>query len=362
MTDRERFLAVFNYQPVDHPPLHLVGVWPDTLERWYGEGLPRGTDPHELLGVKNFRIRNLSGQTGVWPPYEQRVLSEDEEFTIEIDGMGRTTRNFRNSTSMPEWLEYPLKTPADLERILEERFSRESLESRYPPEWEAQVRAAGAAHADDELPHVDGGCYYNNLRSLAGPEVASYLFYDAPALVDELFERINVFCLEGLRRATQLTTLDMIGFGEDIAFKTGPLLSPAMFRKFILPRYRKVMDLAHELGIFATWYDSDGDLRQLIPDYLEVGINGVAPCEVAAGMAAPGLRKAFGRELRIVGAIDKREIAKGPAAIDAEIERNRWVIEDGGFFPAIDHSVPADVSWGNYQYFLEKLTGVLGIG
>jgi hypothetical protein len=158
-----------------------------------------------------------------------------------------------------------------------------------------------------------------------------------------------------------LVTLDLIGYGEDIAFKNGPLISPAMFRKFILPRHRKFMDAAHELGIHETWYDSDGDVRQLIPDYLEVGINCLAPCEVAAGMAAPRLRKAFGRELRIVGAIDKREIAKGPAAIDAEIERNRWVIEDGGFFPAIDHSVPTDVSFGDYCYFIERITEVLGL-
>ena len=74
-----------------------------------------------------------------------------------------------------------------------------------------------------------------------------------------------------------------VGFGEDIGFKKGPL-------------------------------------RQLIPDYLEVGINMVTPCEVAAGMSCPELRMEFGRELRLMGGIDKREIAKGRKAIDAEIE------------------------------------------
>ena len=358
MTDRDRILRVFNYQPVGHPPLHLVGPWPDTLERWHREGLPRDVEVNEYFGVQGLRLNVVSGPTGVWPPFEPQVLREEGDFTIEIDHFGRTVRKFRDHTSMPEWLEYPVKTPADLQRVLDEHFDPEALESRYPPEWEEQTRQASE---QDSVPLVDGGCYYNTLRNLSGPEVASYMFYDAPQLVEELFERINFFCLEGLKRATALITIDLIGYGEDIAFKTGPLIAPAMFRKFILPRHRKFMDSAHELGIHLCWYDSDGDGRQLIPSYLEVGINGVAPCEVAANMSAPALRREFGRELRMAGAIDKREIAKGPAAIDAEIERNRWVIEDGGFLPAIDHSVPTDISFANYSYFIERLTQVLGL-
>ena len=352
-------MAVFNYQPVDQRPLHLVGPWADTLERWYGEGLPRGVDVHEFLGVRPFRINNISGKTGIWPPFETEILSEEGDFTISQDGYGRTVRNFRGHTSMPEWLEFPVKTPADLRKVLDEHFLVDDLEARYGAEWEAQARVASDK---DELVMVDGGCYYWTLRSLSGVAEASYLFYDGPELIDELFERINYVCLEGLRRAAAVTKIDVIGFGEDVAFKNGPLISPAMFRQHILPRYRKFMAAAHDLGINATWYDSDGDVRLFIPDYLEVGINGLVPCEVAEGMSAPELRQEFGRDLRIVGAIDKREIAKGHAAIDAEIERNRWVIEDGGFFPAIDHSVPADVSFDNYRYFIEQITQVLGIG
>jgi uroporphyrinogen decarboxylase len=164
-----------------------------------------------------------------------------------------------------------------------------------------------------------------------------------------------------MRRAAQLVQIELIGYGEDLAYKNGPLLSPPMFRKLILPRYRKAMDLAHEKGVTLTWYDSDGDVRQFIGDYLEVGINGLVPCEVAAGVSAPELRAWWGRELRLVGAIDKREIAKGHAAIDAEIERNRPVIEDGGFLPAIDHSIPTDVSLDNYRYFLEKIQKAVGV-
>lgn len=358
MTDRERFRRVMHYEPVDHPPLHLVGPWPDTLERWYSEGLPREVDLNEYLGVKPLQLNNISGNSALWPWFEERTLAEDDTFRISLDTYGRTIRNFKGHTSMPEWLEFPVQSRDDLQRVLDEHFDVEDLAARYPPEWEEKVRAA---EAQDALILIDGGCYYWTLRSLAGVEVASYLFYDAADLVDELFERINYLCLEGIRRAAARVQIDVIGYGEDIAYKTGPLISPDMFRRFVLPRYRKIMDLAHKYGTDLTWYDSDGDVRQFIPDYLEVGINCLVPCEVAASMIPYRLRSEYGRELRMIGGIDKREIAKGPQAIDAEIERNRPVIEEAGFLPAIDHSVPTDVSWDNYRYFVEAIQEAVGL-
>jgi hypothetical protein len=121
-----------------------------------------------------------------------------------------------------------------------------------------------------------------------------------------------------------------------------------------------VMDLAHSKGVEFTWYDSDGNLRQLIPDYFDVGINCIAPCEVAADMQPNELRRDFGKDLRMLGGIDKREIARGKDSIDTEIERLKPVIDEGGFLPAIDHSVPSDISWDDYQYFIERITKAVG--
>jgi len=356
MTDRERVLRTLRYQDVDRRPLHLVGPWGDTLERWYGEGLPRDVDLNTYLGVTPIRTVNIGPIAGVFPPFEQRTVHEDDTFRVAIDGYGRTVRNFKNHTSMPEWIDFPVKTGDDLRRVMDEHFQVDDLDARYPADWEDKVRQAVAS---DALIVVDGGCYYWTLRSLAGVEQASYLFYDAPDAVNELFERYCTVVLEGIRRGAQHATIDLIGYGEDIAYKTGPLISPDMFRRFILPRYKRAMDLAHANGVDLTWYDSDGDIRQYIPDYLSVGINGLAPCEVAASMIPSVLRKQYGRDLRFVGGIDKREIAKGPAAIDAEIERNKPVIDDGGFLPAIDHSISADISFDNYRYFLDAIRRAL---
>ncbi|MBM3214684.1 hypothetical protein FJZ36_07195 [Candidatus Poribacteria bacterium] len=76
------------------------------------------------------------------------------------------------------------------------------------------------------------------------------------------------------------------------------------------------------------------------------------------------LRKQFGKDLRLWGAVDKREIAKGPAAIDAVMRELAPMIEDGGFIPTLDHTFPPDISWDNFAYYMEQkerlLTGAWG--
>ncbi len=355
MDDRARFHAVMDYAPVDRVPLHLAGPWEDTVRRWEREGLPAGVDPHVQLGVESRRLKvhNFGYAFGLWPRFEPRVLERTTEYTVTIDAAGRTVRNFNDHTSMPEFLKQPVSSPAELRRILDEHLDPARMAERFPAELRGRLEAATAR---GELLMVNGGGFYWTLRELAGVDGAGYLIYDAPELVGELFDRLEEQILEGWRRIAEWKLVpDVVGYGEDIAFKTGPLVSPEWVRREILPRYRRILAAAHRLGVRHTWYDSDGDLSLLLPDFLEIGIDGVSPCEVAAGMQPNRLRHEFGRALRLIGGVDKRELARGRAAIDRELERLRPVIEEGGYLPAVDHSVSSDISWSDYQYFVEQL-------
>ena len=361
LTPRERFLRTLRYEPVDRRPAGLAGPWPDTLARWHCEGLPAGvTDVHEHLGVTRlgYRMTNITPIAGPHPAFAGRVLREEGDHVYSIDSYGRTVRNFKSHTSMPEWIDYPVKDSLSLRRFLDEHFDVEHLDSRFAPDWAEKARAA---EARGDIVMIDGGCYYGTLRAIAGTEVASYLFYDAPDLVDELFERYFAVVMEGLRRAVKIVKVDVIGFGEDFAFKNGPLLSPEMFRRFLQPRYAKAMAFAREHGADLTWHDSDGDVRLLLPHMLAAGVNGTAPCEVAAGMDPVALRRRFGRDLRMGGGFDKRIVAHGPDAVRHEFARLAPVIREGGYVPGIDHSVPADVSWDNYRHYVDQLVRAVAI-
>jgi uroporphyrinogen decarboxylase len=67
--------------------------------------------------------------------------------------------------------------------------------------------------------------------------------------------------------------LSAIFFWEDMCYRGGPLISPAMFREFMLPRYKRITELARSLGIDVIFVDSDGDVSELIPLWLESGIS-----------------------------------------------------------------------------------------
>ncbi len=354
MTNLDRLLRTLRYEPVDRRPMYLSMPWRDTLARWRREGLPEGTDPHEFLGIKEFGYptANITAAGGIYPPFTEKVLREDGDSVYRIDSYGRTVRELKNQTSMPEWVEFPVKGPADLRRLMDEHFDVANLDARFPADWEEKARAAAARQ---DVIMIDGGCYYFTLSNVAGVEGASYLLYDAPELVDELFERYLTVVMEGLKRAIRIVPVDLIGFAEDIAFKTGPLVAPETFRRFFLPRYRKVMDFAHAHGIEFTLFDSDGDLRTFIPELLAVGINNIWPCEVAANMSPAELRPKFGRELRLSAGFDKRAVARGPRAIEAELTRLLPLIREGGYVPGIDHTVSADISWDNYRYYIDAL-------
>jgi uroporphyrinogen decarboxylase len=147
----------------------------------------------------------------------------------------------------------------------------------------------------------------------------------------------------------------MYGFWEDMCYKTGPLISPEFVKRYMFPRYRRVVDFLHSRGVKWISLDSDGNITSLIPIWLEAGINFIYPFEVQAGMDVVKVRKTFGKELRMMGGIDKRAIAEGPSAIDDELKRVSPVLEEGGYIPAPDHSLPPDVSFNNYCYYMEKL-------
>jgi uroporphyrinogen decarboxylase len=133
-----------------------------------------------------------------------------------------------------------------------------------------------------------------------------------------------------------------------------------MFREFILPGYRQVTAFLVEHGVELSWVDCDGNIEALIPLWIEGGVRGFYPLEVAADMDAGKLRHQYGQEIVMWGNVDKRALAQDQTAIDAEMSRLAPVVESGGFIPLIDHGVPDDVPYGNYLYYLEQRKQMAG--
>lgn len=187
------------------------------------------------------------------------------------------------------------------------------------------------------------------------------LMGEDPMLVHEMMEFLAEFFIGVMRRALEEATIDWVIFWEDMAYRNASLISPKMFREFMLPRYKKVTDFIRNHGIDIIGVDSDGNVNELVPLWLEGGVNLVYPMEVQAGNDVVAYRQKYGKDLLMTGGFDKRALAQGKSAIDAEFARLMPVVEGGGYIPTIDHSIPPDVPYENFVYYWERKKKLLGI-
>ena len=150
--------------------------------------------------------------------------------------------------------------------------------------------------------------------------------------------------------------VDSVTFWEDMCFRSGPLISPKMFQAFLSPRYKRLTDAGRAMGIKHYLVDSDGDMRKLIPLWMEAGITGVYPFEVQAGMNVEEIGKAISRPGgHWAASISARSIL-GPEAIDRELEKRMpFLLQRGGFIPTLDHHVTPEVSWADFVYYRKKV-------
>ena len=364
MTARERFRATARFEPVDRAFLLQPWVWPETLRRWQAEGLPADADLGSCFGTDRETCVPLAAQgpygPHLHPPLERKVLSETDRHMVVRDEEGNTVRLLRDDplASMPEWLEYPVQSRDDWEHVVKPRLDP-SIPGRRPEgeAWEAYVRQV----REREYPlGIWCGSFYGWPRSFMGVERLSYALYDEPELVHEMCEHIADFVIELIVPVLREIELDFAFIWEDMGAKTGPLCSPATYRRFMLQPLKRVTEVLHGHGIDTIIVDSDGNNDALIPLWLEAGVTGLRPFEVAADCDPVVTRRRYGKSLVIQGGIDKRALAAGREAIDRELlSKVPWLCLQGGYFPQVDHLVPPDVSLEDYRYTSRLLREVV---
>lgn len=351
MNDRERFLNWMNYQPVDRCPWWEMWYWRETLERWHDEGLPEDVNLAEWLGVD--RRENIGVSIGLVPAFKEETVEETDEYRVYQDHDGRIRKEFKEKgdTTMPQWLRAPLETRDDWENAIKPRLNPSSP-CRYPAYWADKVRCL---QGRDYPVCISAGSIFGWLRNWMGFDRICMTLYDDPDWIHEMMDYVAEFIVAVITPALEQVDVDYATMWEDMAYKSGPIISPAMFREFMLEPYKKITSALHNHGVHLIFVDSDGDSGPLIPLWLEGGVTGFYPIERNSGMDPVVLRKAFGRELRLIGGIDKKAMAKGGAAVDAELENIRPLLQEGGYIPWCDHLVPPDVPLSNYMYYVERM-------
>ena len=198
--------------------------------------------------------------------------------------------------------------------------------------------------------------WYGLLRELMGVEELSMALHFDQALIDEVANFWSDFLIQMFDRAVTEVDVDYILFWEDLAFNTGPLLSPSHFQRFFQPQYKRVIDHFRSRGVELFMVDSDGNIDEIIPLWLDSGVNILGPFDVNAGMDIVKVRRTYGTNLAIVGGIDKIQLTRDRTDIEKEIlKRVPPLLEKGGYIPTNDHCPIPEIPYSNYIYYREFL-------
>lgn len=363
MNSRERFIAAINFKSSDRYPYFELGLWGQTYERWLKEGLEeeelkgdwfRGEPKFAKLDKREFIRLDM----GPIPGFE-KTLTETERYVLFIDRWGEKRKGLKEGTvmgtrlSMDTFIDFFVKNREDFLEM--KRHFNPDEPGRYPQDW---LELKEKWERRDYPLYLTENCgfagLYWNLRQMLGTEYLSYAFYDQPGLVHEILDFMMEFFMKVTERALSEVEVDAFTFNEDFAFKNGPLISPKIYREFFLPRHKKIIEYLHRYGVKVIELDSDGNIEVLIPFLIEASFNCIWPLESAAEMDPVKLRKEYGKALAFIGGIDKRELAKDKKAIEEELKRKILpILETGGYIPAVDHTVPPEISLENFLYYLE---------
>jgi hypothetical protein len=371
------------FEPGVRAPKAEFGYWTTALKRFVREGLP----VVEPLPPDLPDNGTISGAEQVWPgdgvviernvraclglePYPAKfpidvsprlpetVLEESEEYKVYTDRYGITMKVYKKGTTPPLDLAFPIAGRADFERY-KEHYSAAGLARRLPSDWGKLARGLRARDFPIRLGGFPFG-FFGLPRHLIGSNQLYLLMYDDPKLLKDLNEFFLRFIIEYWDRIIPAIRPDCVLIWEDMASKTGSMISPAMFQEFLVPCYRRLIDFFRQHRVENILVDSDGYIEELIPLWWQLGVTGVFPIERQAGNDPLAIRRRFPR-LQLLGAVDKRVFAAGrsEADIEAELEVTAQLLRGGGFVPHADHHVPDDSSWPNFRYYRERLNRLI---
>jgi uroporphyrinogen decarboxylase len=361
MDNRERFRAAMRFEATDRPCQIEHGFWTETYERWRHEGLPEtvaypelfyrspANDMFEALRVTKLAYIRL--EQYYVPAFEPEIISETEGHRLRRDERGVVVREKIGNVSMPQFLDYPIKGRNDYHALRDRLLG--SPELRFPADWEAQACFLRSQTRDVLGIHLDG--FFAYPRELLGVERLLITLHDDPDLIQTMIgDRVEAD-IALYERAIEETRPDFAFIWEDMCFKNGPLLSPTMFRRFMLPAYQKLTAFLRRMGIRTILVDSDGNVSLLIRLWLEGGVTGLLPFEVRAGMDVRRIRAEY-PGLQIIGGIEKHRLECGYNEIDAELARVLpTMLRQGGYCPSLDHWVHSEIPLSNFQYYVARV-------
>lgn len=326
MNSRQRILDTLSFRASSSPPRCEAEFSDEVVRKWTREGHLQGQTPEAFF---HFDSRETL-------PVEWGTLHNDKRVVMNEDDLELFRRDY---------------DPSDPDRL--------------PADWSKQTDALHH-HACilSSSPWNQGFFQILGIREAQSFSQALTIACEKPRLAEEQMEHYAAFLESMIDQIFSAVTIDYAIFYEPIASNSAPVISPQMYAHFVQPALQRVVDRLARYGVCHFFIWTAGQVRPMVPVWLEAGINGFMITQAgAAGIRYRSLREEFGASIRFFGGIDWRAVMDGPRAIDSFLNAEvRPLLEQGGYVPHLDDRIREYVPFEAYCAYRERLDALLAKG
>jgi len=376
MSSRQRVETALAHQQPDRTPVDFLAVpeiWRQLLERF---GIPavKPSDDHYFdpaweaaLGRLDVDCRVISfdqfcappagvfgpkGRPEMWnvqsrsTPARMWRWKTDDDFALDV--FGRGFREVANASGVYEENVATLGGATTLAEVKAHKWPE--------PDWWDFSGAKGVIDAlnKDGAKHIRYrmGTIFELAWQMRGMEKFLIELAGEPEIPHYMMERITDVAVEVTKRAFDAVgdAVDMVYFYDDLAANVSLLMSKKMWRTHIRPFHVKLIEVARRYGK-KVMYHTDGAVRPLIPDLIEMGVDVLNPIQPGVvGMEADGLKRDFGDRLCFHGGVDiVGLLPKGkPEDVRAAVRNLAAILgASGGYVLASSHHIQSDTPLAN---------------
>jgi uroporphyrinogen decarboxylase len=347
MNHRDRVNLALSHQAPDRCPLQ-VSFTPEFADRLRRE-----------LDIRGRRIHNPHGGGNT---YELEMAIDED---LLLTSVGWANSYYQSGESYADewgisWRSQPYTTPFGVgyyTEMVNHPLADERVLAAYrapdpnrPELYEEAARVLEKYKSEYYIVGVSVTTIFETAWALRGYDQMLVDFVTDPDLSDAILDIPYQYHLTAAKKLVEMG-VDMIWMGDDVGMQTGMLISPRVWRRFFKSR------MASFIGALKTInpqvkvaYHSDGDIRAIIPDLIEVGLDVLNPIQPAC-MDPALLKQQFGDKLSFWGSIDEQfTLPFGtPENVKNEvITRLNTIGKSGGLILGPTHHVQLDTPMENF--------------
>jgi len=339
LNSRDRVNLVLQHREPDRVPIH-DSPWQATIDRWRTEGLPSGVSPADYFG---YELAGYGADTS--PQFPVEVLSEDDEYIVERNSFGGIRKNHRDLSTTPMIVDYPCKRREDWGK-LKPRLRA----SDYRVDWVSGLQSFQSERSRGRFITYNAAVGYDKVQSYVASARLLKAVLMEPDWVEDMYWTDAKLAIEMCDRMMK-GGFDFNGayLFCDLGYRHGLFFSPKHYEDQLHSVFKELCRYFHSHDMPVILH-SCGKVKDLIPYFIEEGIDCLQPLEVKAGMDLTELKREYGDKISFMGGIDQRLMAfDDPTPIEKEIREKLEVAkEGGGYIYHSDHSVPKNISFQQY--------------